>query len=531
MTSLYRDLNDTARAFCSTKNELLVVMALSNQTLGYGKISDPLTDKRLAKITGIRLDRLRPAINAVIGKGLFDRKPHKRFDHEYSIGKDFLQAYPDKVYTPSISQKNTISEKQNPIFGNNTDLTQMGKPLTHLGKPLTEKRRHTITNPTYIQPQQTKTKTKKILKKPQPQNQTVPLAEQQEKQSVKLFFNDESAILSGFAIETSNANTRIEFSFGTSSPRKTETHHKTDAPLTRKTEIPIEPSVSSTRKTEIPIENPFSSTRKTEMSLDEQLAIAKPKAIKKLENLIQIEKAIKAEKSEKKTTRKEPPKPRPIADIPLEEREPWMADALAAADYLDRVEEAKQKAKEQQEAQKTTDTNLTPVSTPKPIPVDPPIKTATTVVCGGGDDNKKDEKQEAPIPLPTIVGEENYNACNRHFNVLDNALKKKLVIVFNYNLKTRTVNNPASYFIALAKTTAEGGLTVPSEAIVRQPLTPEQQAVEKEKANHAERWGDFAWLQQSANLQKMDIETLAKQMGGEIEEAYVMFGHTLKQAK
>ena len=63
MTSLSRDINDTARAFCSTKNELLVVMALTNQTIGYGKISDPLTDKRLAKITGIRLDRLRPAIN------------------------------------------------------------------------------------------------------------------------------------------------------------------------------------------------------------------------------------------------------------------------------------------------------------------------------------------------------------------------------------------------------------------------------------------------------------------------------------
>ena len=527
MTSLYRDLNDTARAFCSTKNELLVVMALSNQTLGYGKISDPLTDKRLAKITGIRLDRLRPAINAVISKGLFDRQPHKRFDHEYSIGKDFLQAYPDTVYTPSLSQnaqKKSISEKQNPIFRNSTDLTQMGKPLT-------EKRRHTITNPTSSQPQQTKTKTKKILKKPQQQNKTVPLAEQQEKQSVKLFFNDESAIPSSFAIETSSAHTRIEFSFGKPTPRQTETHHKTDAPLTRKTEIPIESPVSSTRKTEIPIENPFSSTRKTEMSLDEQLAIATPKVIKKLEKLIQAEKAIKAEKSEKKTTQKEPPKPRPIASIPLEEREPWMADALAAADYLDRVEEAKQKAKEQQETKKTIDTNLVPVSTPKSIPVAPPLKTATAVVCGGGDDNKKDEKQEETIPLPTIVGEENVNACNRHFNVLSNELKKKLVMVFNYNLKTRTVNNPAGYFITLAKTTAEDGLTVPPEAIVRQPLTPKQQAVAKEKANHAERWGDFAWLQQSADLQKMDIETLAKQMGGEMEEAYAMFAHTLKPAK
>jgi hypothetical protein len=517
MTSLSRDINDTARAFCSTKNELLVVMALTNQTIGYGKISDPLTDKRLAKITGIRLDRLRPAINAVIGKGLFDRKPHKRYGHEYSIGADFLQAYPDKVYTPSISPNNTISEKQNPIFGNNADLTQMGKPLT-------EKRRHTITNPTSSQPQQTKTK--KIIKKQPQQNQSVPLAEQQkqhqEKQSVKLFFNDENAIPSSFAIETSSANTRIEFSFGTPLTRQTETPHKTDAPLTRKTEIHPKADAPLTRKTETRI-------------ADEQLAITTPKVIKTLKKAIQAVKTEKTDKTdniEKPTTRKKPPKPRPLANMPLAEHEPWVVDALAAADHLDRVEEeAKQKAKEQQETKKTTDTHPAPVSTPKPIPVDPPIKTATAVVCGGDDDNKKDEKPEETIPLPTIVGEENYNACNRHFNVLDNELKKKLVMVFNYNLKTRIVNNPAGYFITLAKTTAEDGLTVPPEAIVHQPLTPKQQAVAKEKANHAERWGDFAWLQQSAELQKMDIETLGKQMGGEMDEAYTMFAHTLKQAE
>ncbi len=506
MASLYRDLNDTARAFCSTKNELLVVMALTNQTLGYGKISDPLTDKRLAKITGIRLDRLRPAINSVIEKGLFDRKPHKRFGHEYSIGADFLEAHSDKVYTPFVSPQNRRSEKQNPIFGNNTDLTQMGKPLT-------EKRTHTVTNPTSYQPQQTKTK--KIRKKPPQQNQSVPLAEQQQQQSVKLFFDDENAIPPRFAIETSGANTRIEFSFGTPTPRQTETHQKTDAPLTRKTEIHHK------------AETPF--TRKTETGIAaEQLTISTPKVIKTLKKAIQT---VKTEKTEKTTPRKKPPKPRPIASIPLEEREPWMADALAAADYLDRVEEAKQKAKEQQETKKTTDTNITPVSTPKPIPVDPPIKTATAVVCGGDDDNKKDEKPEAAIPLPEIVGEENVNACNRHFNVLDNELKKKLVMVFNYNLKTRKVNSPAGYFITLAKLAAEDELTVPPEAIIHQPLTPEQQAVAKEKANHAERWGDFAWLKQSADLQKMDIETLAKQMGGEIEEAYTMFAHTLKQGE
>ena len=181
MGSLFRDLNATACSFCSTKNELLVVMVLSNQTLGFGKISDPLTDKRLAQLTGIRLDRLRPAVNAVLKKGLFDRKPHKRFGHEYSIGKMFLEEYKhNNIYTPNISQNPSVSEKQNPIFGKDRHLTQMGKDLT-------EKRTHTETNHSSSQPQQqTNTKTKSNFIQP-PQTQTVPLAEQQ---SVKLFFSD-----------------------------------------------------------------------------------------------------------------------------------------------------------------------------------------------------------------------------------------------------------------------------------------------------------------------------------------------------
>ena len=60
--------------------------------------------------------------------------------------------------------------------------------------------------------------------------------------------------------------------------------------------------------------------------------------------------------------------------------------------------------------------------------------------------------------------------------------------MFNYNLKTRKINNPVGYFITLAKTTA------------------------KEKAYRTDRWSDFAWLQQNAALQKMDVDVLAKQM-------------------
>ncbi len=481
MTSLSRDLNDTARAFCSTKNELLVAMTLSNQTLGYGKISDPLTDKRLAKLTGIRLDRLRPAINAVIATGLFDRKHHKRFGYEYSIGEMFLEAHQGKVYTPFIPQSSATSEIQNPLLRNNCDLTQMGKDLT-------EKWAHTTTKPTSLQTQQ-QTNTNKKTKSSsiqQPQKQTVPPAEQQ---SVKLFFTDQTHIPQNFAIETSNPNTRIEFSFDTS---------------------------PSFRKTETTVELPTTTTPKT------------VKTLKKIIEVVKTEKTEKTEKSEqtkKATPRKKPPKPRPIASIPFEEREPWMADALEAADYLDR-----KYGKPETETQDVKKAVKQAIDVKKPTPVK---QQPTVPVCGGGDD-KKEEKQDKPeksavIPLPTIVGEENYNACNRFFNQLDDEGKKKLVMVFNYNRKTRTINSPAGYFITLAKSAIDGGLTVPPEAIVKQPPTPETIAAAKAKEQHLERWSDFAWLKQNAELQKMPMATLAKQMGKDMEEAYALFAHTLKE--
>jgi len=125
MTSLYRALNDAIFDKNLNKNQLLVANAMMNQTLGYGKTSDPLTDKRLSAITGIRLDRLRPAINTVVKKGLFDRKPHKRFGHEYSIGQTFLEAHQDDVYTPAIPKKRASSENENPISRKGENLTQM----------------------------------------------------------------------------------------------------------------------------------------------------------------------------------------------------------------------------------------------------------------------------------------------------------------------------------------------------------------------------------------------------------------------
>jgi len=522
MTSLSRDLNSAALAFCSTKNELLVTIALSNQTIGYGKISDPLTDKRLAKLTGIRLDRLRPAVNAVIAKGLFDRKPHKRFGYEYSIGKDHLEAHPGKVYTPFVPQSSAASEIQNPLMRNNADLTQMGKDLTEkwatassspqpqhptktavdkpLSQPLTqmgtEKQRHTTitntkTNPSSLQPQQqteTETKKNKPLKTPQ---QTVPLAGQQ---SVKLFFNDENAIPSSFAIETSSANTRIEFSFGTTNNPKIAT--------TDKTNIAREP------------EPPTTSTPERTATLKKLMQIAKHEP-EKISAKTDTEKETIAEKTLTKPKQTTPATA--TVKINNEKNEPWQDDALAAADHLDRVEEQRI-AKEAEGDKKGIKTMAQATGQlGKPVAAKPITSSPKTA------------KKSTVIELPPILGEENFNACYRHFNVLDDEEKKKLIIVFNYNRKIRKINNPAGYFITLAKTAAAEGLTVPPEAIPKQPPTAEQQAAVKEKEYRIGCWSDFVWLQQNAELQGIAMQELARQMGEKMQEAYELFAYTLEE--
>ena len=122
MSNIYRDLNQTAIAYCKNKNELLVFIVLMNQTLGYGKTSDPLTDKRLAQLTGIRLDRLRVALKSVVYNGLFDRKPHQQYGYEYTVGSDFLQAYQGKASLPFIPTNRNLTAYKTP-------LTQMGNGL------------------------------------------------------------------------------------------------------------------------------------------------------------------------------------------------------------------------------------------------------------------------------------------------------------------------------------------------------------------------------------------------------------------
>ena len=54
---LFRDLNQAAIEANVGKNGYKVFLALLEQTLGYGKSTDRLTDNRLAYLSKVRIDR------------------------------------------------------------------------------------------------------------------------------------------------------------------------------------------------------------------------------------------------------------------------------------------------------------------------------------------------------------------------------------------------------------------------------------------------------------------------------------------
>lgn len=435
MSCLYRAINEAALAQCRTKNEAFVVIALSNQTFGYGKVSDPLTDKRLSQLTHIRLDRLRVALNAVIKKGIFERKSHRQFGYEYSIGKTFLATYQGKVYTPSIPKNSQLTENENPQ-------TRTGQDLTQMGANLPENRTHTVTN------------TDKPLKKPQQQKNSVPLAEQS---SIKLCFTDIDQIPTSFAIETANANTRIEFAFGETTPDATT--------LTQ----------SVTKPAPKPVPEPRTTSAENMTKLRKILDSIRRKKSDNIEQL--TKKPITASRPEKTTS-----------------LEPWQQDALEAADYLERMETEKAAT-----------------------------QTTTAVCCGNEKDKKQQPQQQPRVKVPESVGEENLKACYNHLQTLPDDEQKKVVLVFNYNVKTRTISNKVGYFISLIQAAKTDSLTVPTEAIVKQPPTAEKIAAEKERERRVDLWSDFTWLQDNSAWQKIDMATLAKQMGSQMEAAYAMF--------
>jgi hypothetical protein len=127
------------------------------------------------------------------------------------------------------------------------------------------------------------------------------------------------------------------------------------------------------------------------------------------------------------------------------------------------------------------------------------------------------------------VGEENYNACNRYFDLLDEAQQQSVLTVFFYNLKLGGIRNKARYFIGLAKKAQENKLTVPPEATAKNisqgPLSYEQFIVQKKKdeknEEHLSYWADYTWIQRQSKVLKKTEEETAAMMG--LEKAYAMF--------
>ena len=111
--SLFRDLNQAAIEANVGKNAYKVFLALLEQTLGYGKSTDRLTDNRLAYLSKVRIDRFRPAVQAVLACGVFEQTPAKKFQFRYTIGQSFLEKYPIWNFTRlRFRKREPISEKR-----------------------------------------------------------------------------------------------------------------------------------------------------------------------------------------------------------------------------------------------------------------------------------------------------------------------------------------------------------------------------------------------------------------------------------
>ena len=138
--SLALDMIDAAFGADLTPNELKVFLILFRQTVCYGRKTDHLCIPQLVRLTGIRKDRLLPAIAAVLDKGLFQVRSSKEFQHRYEIPEEFLHPYPNGFYSPNVPQKRTdsrstegVSEKQNNTCITSTSITHTNntaKPTT-----------------------------------------------------------------------------------------------------------------------------------------------------------------------------------------------------------------------------------------------------------------------------------------------------------------------------------------------------------------------------------------------------------------
>ena len=129
------------------KNAYKVFLALLEQTLGYGKSTDRLTDNRLAYLSKVRIDRFRPAVQAILNCGVLSKLPRRNSNFATPLGQSFLEKYPDlEFYTPALPKKRAdfrkteeISEKErHTALDLDTSLSSFLQPLQTLIQSSTE---------------------------------------------------------------------------------------------------------------------------------------------------------------------------------------------------------------------------------------------------------------------------------------------------------------------------------------------------------------------------------------------------------
>jgi len=156
--SLFRNIIDAALSANLKQNELKVLLVLLRQTIGFGKSHDHLTDKRIAQLSGLRVDRCRIAVDGIIQKGLFDGIESTDFDFRYDISGHFLAELDDgQFFTPhipknrdSFREKKAVSAKRRHTSLTPTPLTQQ-QPQTCGGEHNQQKQ--TVTLPEGISPE------------------------------------------------------------------------------------------------------------------------------------------------------------------------------------------------------------------------------------------------------------------------------------------------------------------------------------------------------------------------------------------
>jgi len=110
--SLFRNIVEKALAADLTKNEYKALLLLLHKTLGYGKAEDKLTDKHIAFLSGMRIDRSRAAVEGVLKAGLFQRERSAEYQNNYRISDELIQAENGIFFTPALPKNGSKSEKK-----------------------------------------------------------------------------------------------------------------------------------------------------------------------------------------------------------------------------------------------------------------------------------------------------------------------------------------------------------------------------------------------------------------------------------